>query len=128
MSLLGDLVRHVFFLGAEKKMVGIDAGPHIAAMADQQSGGDRSAIHRPRRPVRLPAMPLEREISIAVGRAAAGPEDAAGLGITNTAVLQALLQRPVARTKRTHRYSYATRARILRARGKTTYSGQWRAE
>jgi hypothetical protein len=103
MTLLGDLVGHIFFLRAEIKMVGVDAGPHVAAMANEQAVGDGTAIRDPRGSVRLPMTPFEVEASIAVGRATAGPKDAAGLGITDAAVLQALLQRPVARTKRTHR-------------------------
>jgi hypothetical protein len=103
MPLFGNLVGHVFFLRAEKKMLGVDAGPHIAAMADQKAVGDCAMIRDPRRPVCLPMATLEIEAAIAVGRATAGPEDTAGLGIPNAAVFQALLQRPVARTKRIHR-------------------------
>jgi hypothetical protein len=47
MPLLRNLVGHVFFLRAEKKMLGVDAGPHIAAMTDQQAAWNRAVIHHP---------------------------------------------------------------------------------
>jgi hypothetical protein len=87
-ALLGDLVRHVFLLRTEKKMIGIYAGANVATMADQQAFGDRAAMHGPRRTMGLPVTALEVDSAIAVGRTASGPQNAACFWIANAPVLE----------------------------------------
>jgi hypothetical protein len=65
---------------------------------------------------------FEVDTAIAVCRAAARPQDTAGLGIADAVVLKTLLQRPVTR-------ALAERhADILPAVAITTYYGQWPAD
>src|SRR6185369_16319669 len=100
-----DLVGYVVLLRAEKEVVGIDAGSHVAAVANQKTGGDRAAIGQPGGAVGLQMAASIVQAAVAVGGARPGPQHAAGFGVADAAVIEALLQRPVTRTGRIHGHS-----------------------
>src|SRR5258706_10390475 len=82
-SRLHRLVGHVLLLRPEEQVVGIDAGPHVAAMADQQALRNGAVPRHPGNTAGQPQPPLPAYVAVAIVVATRHPEDAAGLGIAH---------------------------------------------
>src|SRR5258708_7825473 len=95
MAQLEGPVGHVVLLRPEKQVIGIDAGPHVAAMADIEALGDGTVLGKPRGPVGKLRRALPEDVAIAIGVAARRPEKAAGLRIEDAALGKTALQRSV---------------------------------
>ena len=89
---------------SQVQVVGIDARPHVAAMADEQALRDPPIPGGPGGAVRQVCPPGMGDHTVAAVVAGRGPENAAGFGVAHAVVVEALLQRAISgRSRGGHR-------------------------